>query len=181
MGTANFYTKNASKYFVVLMGWEDEETGDYVYPDEFALSDLKDNLRWELSKLGYQTDEGGDSDGTYIASKTVHKIYGDTEVGFTLRAVLRSGYYEGAVLDYELLDYEGYESDDVSDYLYNFEYQSNMPQGMQTIQRKYAESWSQRELQEQINKLEELFENWSSPYKKVAQFSNGETIYERLK
>lgn len=169
MATSNFTRESASTIFAISI-----ET-------EFDWDDYKDNINYELEQLGY--DEANRPEDGVFWSKTIYKMFGDTEVGFTVVAVLRSGYYGDANLDWFLLDYEGYKTDDPTlDLYYNFERQSIMPKGMWTVQSGHAKNWMTKAVADETEKLEKCYrENIGTTELKVrGRFSNGETLYEEV-
>jgi len=173
--------KNASKVYAVLM---DEESSLHT-------QDFLDYLEDELSHIeGFRESTGNSnySNRSYpdeiIGSVTRYKTFGDTEVGFSVECVIRSGYYEGANLDFNILGYQGQEVEhNDPDFEFNCEFddQSDMPVGMQKIQKEYADNWARTELEEVITLIEKVYKSISTPLIAVATFSNGETIYERVK
>jgi len=186
MGTSNFYNKNAKDIYAVLMN--EYENDEHVYPDEWECDDLIDNTTYELESKGYTKVGKWDNDrnfsGLILAEKTIYKSFGDVEVGFTIKAFLRSGYYDGANLDWELYNYEGYEDDygsivdDMQSYM---EESYDMNRGMVMIQTKHAENWIDTEIQKEINILENFYQEICQHKLGVAaRFSNGETIYTKV-
>ncbi len=180
MGAANFYTKNASRHFVVLTSydenrWTCQECGEIhydptdkcetcesldllksevtVHPDNSDYRILKEELLEELEKVGYR-EEGSD----HVASKGFFKSFGDTEVGFSLAVRIRSAYYDGATLDYDFLNYDG--SEDEIQYIKSTEYEfenSDMSEGLKTIQRRNADKWISREIERAKEEVEKVF------------------------
>ena len=98
MGTSNFYNKNAKDIYAVLMN--EYENDEHVYPDEWHCDDLIDNATYELESKGYDKVGEWNNDrnfsGKILAEKTIYKSFGDVEVGFTIKAILRTGYYNGS-------------------------------------------------------------------------------------
>ena len=197
MGTNNFYS-NAKTIFAVLMDYEDEVFDENGEPtgetemrscDEWDYQDLKDYAieLMEQSKFSY-SDSGNFSnnrnfEGTLLGSLNVDKYFGDILIEVRINAVIRSGYYEGANLDYEVEYYAGSGSgeweEDIN-FNYGFENHSNMSRGLQVIQTKNAEKWAEKITEELEEELERIFTQLSTPYNKVGQFSNGEAVYEKV-
>ena len=108
------------------------------------------------------------------------KWFGDLEVELQIVAKMRSGYYEGASLDFEFTIFDGNSFSDSDDaVLYAFD-QSDMNNGMKVIQQRNAERWVDIAKDQLIALTERVFEDVSMPLRVVATFSNGETIYEKL-
>lgn len=134
MGTGNFYVKNASKVYAVLMNYETEvlddegevavdENGDtimeYRSPDEWDVDceldyikeriedTLKDDFMVSLYEGQKYKDVGISFSSIYLAQ--IEKYYHVEECGFDvyflLTAFLTNGYYEGACLDWEIETY----------------------------------------------------------------------------
>lgn len=194
MGTNNFYS-NAKTIFAVLMDYEDkvfdengEPTGETEMRscEEWEYQDLKDYAieLMEESKFSY-SDSGNFSnnrnfEGTLLGSLNVDKSFGDMLIEVRINAVIRSGYYEGANLDYEVEYYAGSGYDDHINFAYEFESHSDMGAGMQKIQLKNAERWAEKITEELEEELERIFTQLSTPYNKVGQFSNGEAVYQKI-
>lgn len=193
MATSNFYNKNASKVYAVLMDYEDNvfdkdgnETEEKIMVscNEYDYNDLVCNLKYELSKNSdFQKDYGKidnnrNFDGTIIGSLVKSKCFADCEIYICLTSVIRSGYYEGANLDWELnISVDGSEVD-IIDYS-DFQYNSFLNKGICTILANKTNKWIEKTKTKLISELETVYENWSTPLIKVATFSNGETIYKQ--
>jgi hypothetical protein len=188
MGTANFYVKNASKYFVVLENYEDNMV--QCQPDEWDVDNLKSDLHERFEKLpfGFQKDDRSDHDrnfgGTYLGAMRIDKMFGDIDVDVVINIILRSGYYEAAVLDWEIKLYvDGDEVDD--DYLWSdriIEYStSDMSKGLQTIQFGHIRKWYPKAMDKLIYETEKVFENvCSTKLICVGRASNGEAFYKKV-
>lgn len=114
MATANFYVKNCSRYFVIGSnqyytqeqideeGLDQELLGKY---DEFGTEANFDadklNVQYDLKAKGWDIEDGWDNseDASVIASKDICLNYGGCEISLTIKAILRSGYYEAACFD----------------------------------------------------------------------------------
>ena len=181
MATSNFYTKNASKIYAVLLSQVD---GDEVYPaDEFELEALIESIHIHLPDYDRtnERDNNRNYSGNYVAEKSVYKDYGDVEIGFTLKVVIRGAYYEGATLDWELLDYNesGYSMDEAIECAKDeLEYSSDMNNGLIEIQKGLIGRWMKSAIEYETEELERVFEKLSTPLQVAARFSNGETMYK---
>ena len=153
MSAPNFYTKNASKVFIV----EAEE--------EYDIDDTKENIASELAANGYTEVSiyGGDSSypGEYFISKelTFWNVW-----RITIYACIRSGYFSDANLDWDVNvikdrdeDYEECNLGDIT-----------LPK---TVQRA---------VDVEIRRLEKVFAMYSTPAVCVGIFSNGEAVYAKL-
>lgn len=194
MATSNFYNKNASNVYAVLMDYEDvvfDENGNeteetqMVQCESWDYEDIVDYVNELMNES--QTFKVSDRvefsnnrnfEGTAIKSFVSYKTFGDVEVEILLTAVIRSGYYEGANLDWELNYYVGSGYDDRVDFMYDFEYAYDN-QGMAKIQCRNAENWATKEGERMVEALEDIFTQISNPLQVVARFSNGETIYAK--
>lgn len=189
MGTANFYVKNASKYFVVLENTQ-EENGEIYAPEHWEIEDFKNNIhdRFKELSFGFQKDDRSDNDsnfgGTYLGTMMINKMFGDIDVDVQINIILRSGYYEAAVLDWETKMYvDGDEVDE--DYLWSdriIEYSmSEMSKGLQTIQFGHIQKWYPKAMDKLIYETEKVFENvCSTKLICVGRASNGEAFYKKV-
>lgn len=114
MATSNFFIKNVSRYFVIgcneyyTQEQIDEEEldqellGEY---DEFGTEANFDadkmNVQYDLKAKGWDIEDDYDNseDASVIASKDICLNYGGCEITLTIKALLRSGYYEAACFD----------------------------------------------------------------------------------
>jgi len=200
MGTNNFHNKNASRIFAVLMNREEhllddegnemEET-EYIYPDEWECEDLLSNVKCDMEALAKKHKtisfhKGGNADflrsfsGSVIGSFWISKVYLDIECEVEITAVLRSGYYEGANLDFEITyRVNGYDYDDyMAEWEYSAENSNN--KGLVRIHYNNVSNWFENSADTLITELEKIFEYYTEiKLVKVGQFSNGEAFYER--
>lgn len=195
MATSNFYNRNASKVFAVLMNYEqpvldenDQETDEMetVVPDEWEYDDFIDNLQDALIEKEYCDRNHSDNERNYsgrvIAERYTDQSFHGMTVEVNIKAIIRSAYYEGANLDWEIdYIYDGYTFDELPDEAELKEhleyYGANA--GMATIQSRNAHIWMQRQAEALIAELEKVFEEHSQPLNVVARFSNGETMYAK--
>lgn len=205
MGTSNFHYKNASRVYAVLMNYEDEildENGEPTgetetrYPEIYEVDELKDFIENEIEDLenGVYYNWVKDSNelrsfpSSYLGSLRSCKSYGDIDIDVYIHAFIRSGYYEGACLDWTLqVDINGngeYIDDEDIQYAANdiMEYaSSDMSKGLRTIMAFKAEKWIRSEADRLSGIMENIFSrNSDVEMRKVATFSNGETIYEKI-
>lgn len=194
MGTNNFYSSGKT-IFAVLMDYEDEVFDENGEPtgetemrscEEWEYQDLKDYTieLMEQSKFSYSEDGSFNNnrnfEGTLIGSLKAEKWFGDVEVEVRVNLILRSGYYEGANLDYEVEYYAGSGYDDTINFSYEFESHSDMSKGLQIIQTRNAEKWAERITEELTEEVEKIYTRVSTPYRKLGSFSNGEGVYEKI-
>lgn len=112
MATCNFYNENCSRYFVIGMNRyftkEDVEECDLDPElegefDEFGTEtdyeDSKQNIISGLQEKGWDDFDGYEGDACVIASKDKSLVYGGCEISLEIKALVRSGYYEGACMD----------------------------------------------------------------------------------
>ena len=112
MATCNFYNENCSRYFVIGMNRyftkEDVEECDLDPElegefDEFGTEEdyafAKQNIVSGLRKKGWDDYDGYEDDARVIAYKDKSLIYGGCEISLEIKALVRSGYYEGACMD----------------------------------------------------------------------------------
>ena len=112
MATCNFYNENCSRYFVFGMNRyytkEDVEECDLDPQLEGELDEFeteadyafaKQNIVSGLRKKGWQDYDGYEGDALVIAYKDKSLVYGGCEISLEIKALVRSGYYEGACMD----------------------------------------------------------------------------------
>ena len=112
MATCNFYNENCSRYFAIGMNRyftkEDVEECDLDPEiegefDEFGTEtdyeDSKQNIVAGLQEKGWDDFDGYEGDACVIASKDKSLVYGGCEISLEIKALVRSGYYEGACMD----------------------------------------------------------------------------------
>jgi hypothetical protein len=175
-----------------------EPTGEKetAYPDDIVVDETESFIRSEIEDLenGYFFNWVKDSGelrsypSSYLGSLRSCKSYGDIEVDVYIHALIRSGYYEGACLDWTLqVDINGYgEYIDDGDIPYAVDdiiehASTDMNKGLLTIMARKAEKWIRAEADRLSGIMENIFSrNSEMELKKVAQFSNGETIYKRI-
>ncbi|MCK9429609.1 MAG: hypothetical protein M0R17_06355 [Candidatus Omnitrophica bacterium] len=199
MSTSNFYNKNTSKVFAVLMPHEEEPLllndenhnvgNELIYPEEWEYDDLIANLRESLQKsiLEYKElnicDRERNFSGKYFAEVYSEKEIAHCYICIRLRCVIRSGYYKGANLDWELLiDIEQltYEDiPDVNDIQYIIKYNNYPNKGMLKIQSKNILKYIEKEIPKVVKIVEDIYTKFSEPLVKFATFNNGETIYKK--
>ena len=112
MATCNFYNENCSRYFAIGMNRyftkEDVEECDLDPElegefDEFGTEEdyafAKQNIVSGLRKKGWDDYDGYEGDARVIAYKDKSLVYGGCEISLEIKALVRSGYYEGACMD----------------------------------------------------------------------------------
>jgi len=211
MGTSNFYNKNASSVFAVLMNEEvnfctdcgnfhyeevskcdscDSENlnKEYKSVEDFEVEDFKDNIKDSLqnSKYDFRPDVGNNShnlrsfEGTILGSVIEDKTILNVSIEVQITCILRSGYYEGANLDWEITHYiDGYEHDVLDFAIDEWEHNAlqEYNQGLVSIQRKNAKSYIENTTNELVEFVESIYKQYSTELGVVARFSNGETMY----
>lgn len=182
MGASNFHTVNAQAVYVIDYGddefmWQESQDhlGNWIkeLDSSFTLDDLikseKELRSYPSSPVGYWENEL-----TFL----------NLTFDFRINLFIRSGYYEAACLDYEIewfADGDYYEDVDsvinsINDYLDDY----NIKPGLWALHKFNLET-KLTDLQDQLIKhVESILPQVSTPYGVVAQFSNGETLYEEL-
>jgi hypothetical protein len=195
MGTSNFHNVNASKIFAVLMPYEtpvlDEdfnETDELEIRecDEFDLEYLVYSIINDMKELGdnlyyHFKDKKSFDDSRYLGSLTKEKVFDDMNVLVYVHAFVRSGYYEGANLDWEC----DISIDDDKEVFFDNKYDElkdiysilkDKNKNKRVI--KSIDNWIIKTKTSLIEKMESIFEKNSSMQLTVcAKFCNGETIY----
>ena len=201
MATSNFYYKNASKVFAIGLDYErpildddynETEENEIVSCDEFEYKMQIENIQEQLKEnkgifdySEYEKNSQLDNrnfSASYIGTLSISKNFGDNNVEVNINCFSRAGYYEGACLDFETeIIMDNYETDNTEDVEDGFEYSNyfDINKGMGKIQARNAQKWANKIHSLMVETVEKTFENCSTCFKKVATFSNGETIYEK--
>lgn len=205
MATCNFYNENCSRYFVFGMNRyytkEDVEECDLDPElegefDEFGTEtdyeDSKQNIVSGLQAKGWQDYDGYEGDARVIAYKDKTLVYGGCEISLEIKALVRSGYYEGACMDlsgkvtidsagdywtgspeYDLFD--GFDESDVID----DNWTGNA--GLDRLQAKNIIKKLNAIIEDLRNEAEYVFScNCSEELAVAYHCSNGETGYNRI-
>ena len=184
MGASNFYNKNASRIFACEL------------EEEWSFNDLFENLRLTLEEefrfTGFSEPEN-DGDRSYpmnyIADKRVIHEYKDFTIYVTIKAGIRSAYYEGCNLDWHLeydWDY-GFNEDMTPDFFQTSFLKEDLEHNLGYSEEnasRYA-LWASKKLEQLgqglIDELEAVYaKHCGIELKRVATFSNGESIYEEV-
>lgn len=205
MATCNFYNENCSRYFVFGMNQyytkEDVEEYDLDPEVEGEFDELgteadydfaKQNIVSGLQEKGWEDSDGYEGDACVIASKDKSLVYGGCEISLEIKALVRSGYYEGACMDlsgkvtidsagdywtgspeYDLFD--GFDESDVID----DNWTGNA--GLDRLQAKNIIKKLNSIIEDLRNEAEYVFScNCSEELAVAYHCSNGETGYNRI-
>ena len=175
MATSNFHNVNASAIFAVPL------------EHEFDYEDLVDNLKSELSNDSDYVDYGKTDPNELrsFPSRTLGSIrkyhqYKDFYVEVCVTPVIRSGYYSGVNLDWNV-DYtingDIYDIDELEN---GIGYNTALPISKIKVYSSLAEKKAEKIKNEIVEELEALYNNYSDRYGVTAVFSNGETLYHKL-
>jgi hypothetical protein len=177
MATSNFHNENASAIFAVQL------------EHEFDYDDLVENLKSELNNDPDYVDYGKTDKNELrsFPSRTLGSIrkyveYKDFYVEVCVTPVIRSGYYSGVNLDWNV-DYliNGDASYDTPEfYIDDIAHYGNLPKSKATKYAKLAEKKAEKVKNRIVEKVESIFSDYSEKYGVTAVFSNGETIYHKL-
>jgi len=165
-----------------------EET-ETRYPEDWEHDELVESINEQFihndyEVYDYKINNVGNSYGsTVICELRSNKYYGDVCVEISVIPIITNAYYEGATLDYLIRydgsDYEGRTDDFLDDY---FDWNSEMSKGLQVIQKRYAETWIENEIEKMTTHVEEVFEQFSEhKLQRDGVFSNGEAIYSKVR
>lgn len=158
MGTSNFWRLNlCSNYWTFGLDAEED--------DEFIYDDTRMNVLYELKKKDYfwETTKEWDWNNRIVWYFNIEyynkeKNYYWEVKGWDLNKyfiIIEWWYYEGARFDIVACEDDYYNED-------------------------YINKTYEKKLNKIIKDIEKVFANYCTPIRKVAQFSNGETIYERV-
>ena len=173
-----------------ICGGDLEQTTDREEVNEDDLECLKESVgsqvveRFKGDKNINITDEDeNDWNRNFPGHKFLRIVadrdFGDVYVSVTVWAVIRSGYYEGANLDWEREFSDGYDVSDKADF--DFDDVSDMNAGMKKIQQAKANAWMEKYSEIIVEGLESVFSKNSRNLEVVGRFSNGETVYRESK
>ena len=195
MATGNFHNENARKIYAFCMGYENEETGEYIESDDldydFALDGIKSELRDEIKKTDFYEKELNKISSLYsYPSQAIITIAKDICIGdvwgrIEITAITRSGYYEGCYFDWEMLinlENNTYDSNDDI----NMEewkdsiYYSDMNNGLKSMLYTHFKKRLDSAKESLINLIENVFEKNSIGLIVSNKFSNGEIFYSKI-
>ncbi len=184
MSTANFHNKNAGLTYAC------ELKDDFEYDD--LLEDLRESFRataedtkvkaiadFAVAHDTWEPDYNRNYPGRIIAvvwSET--KRYRGFVVYLSAKIIVRSGYYEGANLDYAIgfhVSGREYLEDDLDEVCHH----SELPGSRRAYQLALAKRWFDRHYAPFTAAIETVFRRHSTPLRLVARASNGEAFYER--
>ena len=184
MATGNFYNKNASNIYAI---YPENAHDDFIFQDvETNVSEAIDeyiresNGYWTTSMIGYR-------DAKKIESFYVSEELAGISIGIKIDVLMRSGYYEGANLDYEISYFvESVEFDELSEAWQAFydvaTYDCDMRVGFAKIQAKNASNRLSALHDRVVSDVEKILkENCTHILQVSARFSNGETWYSEVK
>ena len=177
MATSNFHNENASAIFAVPL------------ENEYDYEDLVCNLESELSNNPDYVDYGKTDKHELrsFPSRTLGSIrkyhqYKDFYVEVCVTPVIRSGYYSGVNLDWNvdysingevMYDEPNFEVADV-------EWYGKISKSKAIQYAKLADKKAEKLKNEIVEELEAIYNDYSDKYGVTAVFSNGETIYHKL-
>jgi len=174
MSTPNFHNENGKYVYAID---DDGENTDWDLIEEMIEEELR-TKGFEIQKDKWLGDRN--YNGKILGEKIVwdkKEIY-----SYCLKAIIRSGYYSGANLDWELdwIDVYNNEYDEINiaDILISADFIET------PLTEKQAEAIEQKlraSADEDIEKLEKLYSKLSTPLVCRGIFSNGEAVYEKAK
>lgn len=207
MSTANFSVINARGYYTILDTYECEDENGVMQTyqrDEWDFEDIMNNIRYN-SKFPYPSKDWNDKmDAKELCMASEWEIFGNgnawtTDMCVESTIVIRSGYYSGAVLDYDirletsqgdeffLSDYDNVDDmvdnylDIVGDIVSWKGHNHKWNDGTFKIQKKNIRKWIEKRVEDEIEKCESFCKERCDCQLAVrARFSNGETWYTKV-
>jgi len=191
MGTSNFYYRNASKVFAICESGEQSKLDDDGNETDFKckIDKIKEQLEEKLKEFNFLDNEvrsqfeNRNFPSTYIGTIYQTKKFGDIECEVEIICFARSGYYDGACLDWELnINLDNCNCDDTDSIFETFVYNCtsySMNKGMLVIQGRNCDKWVNATKDKMVELIEGVFTKCSTPLNVVGRFSNGETLYEK--
>lgn len=138
----------------------EKEDGDCEHIDTYYTFDTEaynmyvQELQEQLEKLNFvscnQSDNERDYHGTIIAELEIENDQGET--WRTIQVIIRSAYYSGGNLDYEVIEHD----EDI-----------------------IPTKWMQKKLESKITRLEKILRKNGTELLRLGVFSNGEAIYKK--
>ena len=190
MATGNFYNKNAKNIYAIL---QENEYDDFIYKDvKYNISNdleayAKNSEAYTKNSEAYSVHSNNYyEDASLIEVVSITDDIAGIPLFIDIEILMRSGYYTGANLDYEIKYSVGnVEIDDLSEAFQAFydiaTWDYDMNKGLAKIQAKNAakrlEAMS-NELVENVEKI--LKENCTHILQVSERFSNGETWYSEV-
>ena len=184
MGTANFLNVNASKVYACDV--DDEVMADITMGQ--IIHDINEELKkswvkgWDIAEVEKWTNERSYPSKIFGEVYKYFEFYG-VEVTAQINLIIRSGYYQGCNFDYEFeFEVDGTTYDSIDEVERDFEeYASDYAGKAEHLLRYHLSSFIRKledEIGEVINIVEKVYAEHTIGLCKVAQFSNGEAIYE---
>ena len=205
MATCNFMSANCTRYFAIGMN-------RYFTKEDVEECDLDPQLEGEFDELGTETDyedskqniisglqakgwedyDGYEGDARVIAYKDKSLVYGGCEISLEIKALVRSGYYEGACMDLSgkvTIDSAGdywtgspeYDLFDDFDESYVIDDNWTWNAGLDHLQAKNIIKKLNSIIEDLRNEAEYVFScNCSEELAVAYHCSNGETGYNRI-
>lgn len=194
MGTNNFHNNRASKIYAVETSYYDDEIEQTVH-DDFIWSDTRENISAELStfdknnrNVDFIEDDtiSLDEELRSYPATSIGRLYsyfsyaGLEDVVINVIAKTVSGYYSGFNLDYEFyMEWEGGYYDSVTDLLNDFIEEYPEKRGVLKIHSERLIKYLSNDIFFLIDNLERVYQMYTEPLNKVAQFSDGTALYEK--
>lgn len=172
------------------LDWEDK----VHYPERYEIDDFKDNIRTlaqEKHPLLYTELSGCDNSSNFTGHELFElsksRVFMGVDLEVMVIAVMRSGYYEGACLDWETKlylagnEYHNY-ANDYENIVSDLTYYGDNNIGLARSNAPRVVEWFES-TKDELTKLMDDFFCEVTDYKlnRVCTFSNGETIYEIAK
>lgn len=212
MATCNFWLKNAQSYYAFNDTYKTENDGGEeveVVRDEWEWDDLLDCIRYrgeETKEFPYQSDDYNRrmEAREVCVSSSKWETFGNgnawtTETEIESTIMIRSGYYSGAVLDYDIRITSSQgdvfylsEYDNMDDLMHDYlncisdivdwkGYQHKWNIGTFKMQKNNNRKWIEKRIENEIEICEKFCkENCEMELCVSARFSNGETWYSKV-
>lgn len=161
MSTNNFYFKN---FLYTVDDTDDIDDIEYEFTKDNVLDDLEADEYLTSRCKGVQSGIDSDELRSYPSSHLQEYLVDESKKYnnfFTIEVVVRSGYYSGYNFDVNIVEY------DIWGNLLNV---NSKDFEMTTKQEK--------QLNRILDRISRVLKNHTTELRKVAQFSNGEAVYE---
>jgi hypothetical protein len=177
MATGNFYNRNASKIFAQR------------FEEDFEYEDFLENLRYAFKEKfnSFVKRDDWERDGLRsYCGKIIGEVSGeiksysryDLDIYVEFELIVRSGYYDGINLDWEATVYVNGESLTMDEIEEGYFHYNATP--MEKRYNQWIEQYVTSEFEKLQEEVESIYSEWTINLVRVARFSNGEEMYERV-
>jgi len=176
MATGNFYNKNAEYIYAIGMNYQDEDTQETVYPEYWEIEEEIAYIKERIEDTDLNVYDSNNREDVCIVE--LNDYYYGLDIEVRTSVVTRSGYYEGANIDWNDVNIiiDGWEFDIDNITLEHTE----LSAGLQAIALPYVQAKVESLVETLENTLNKVLKESTTAYGVSARFSNGETWYTKV-